>query len=166
MIAFDFWKSQLDRNKIEPERCYCKMILWSDEDVDECDQDNGSCEQQCVNSVGSYECRCGDGFALRDDARTCATTNVSAAAATLTTPTASNQMQVASSINVNENGCHASCDHLVKIEKRMKSLEEKISAMSTAIKLYSFASGPPGPEGPTGSEGPPGPRGFPGWVQH
>ena len=34
--------------------------------------------------------------------------------------------------------------------------------MSTAIKLYSFASGPPGPEGPSGPDGPPGPRGFPG----
>jgi len=131
-------------------------------DVDECDEDNGNCEQQCVNSVGSYECRCGDGFGLRDDARTCMATNITVAAATLSTPTASNHMQLTSSINVNESGCHASCDHLVKIEKRMKSLEEKISAMSTAIKLYSFASGPPGPEGPSGPDGPPGPRGFPG----
>lgn len=132
-------------------------------DVDECDQENGNCEQQCANSDGSYKCRCGDGFALRDDGRTCEATNVSTAAATtLTTLTASNQTQVASSNAVSEQGCHASCDHLVKIEKRMKSLEEKISAMSTAIKLYSFASGPPGPEGPSGPDGPPGPRGFPG----
>jgi hypothetical protein len=33
------------------------------------------------------------------------------------------------------------------MEQKMKRLEEKITAMSTAIKLYSFASGPPGPEG-------------------
>ena len=131
--------------------------------MDECDQENGNCEQQCANSDGSYKCRCGDGFALRDDGRTCEATNVSTAAATtLTTLTSSNQTQVASSNAVSEQGCHASCDHLVKIEKRMKSLEEKISAMSTAIKLYSFASGPPGPEGPSGPDGPPGPRGFPG----
>lgn len=34
--------------------------------------------------------------------------------------------------------------------------------MSTAIRLSSFASGPPGPIGPPGPPGPPGPRGFPG----
>ena len=50
--------------------------------------------------------------------------------------------------------CQASCDQVIKMEEKMKRLEEKITAMSTAIKLYSFASGPPGPEGPPGSPGP------------
>lgn len=36
--------------------------------------------------------------------------------------------------------------------------------MSTAIRLSSFASGPPGPAGPPGPPGPPGPRGFPGKI--
>lgn len=54
--------------------------------------------------------------------------------------------------------CQASCDQVIKMEDKMKRLEEKITAMSTAIKLYSFASGPPGPEGAPGPEGPPGPR--------
>ena len=44
----------------------------------------------------------------------------------------------------------------------MSGLTEKVRSLSTAIKLYSFASGPPGPPGPRGPEGPEGPRGFPG----
>lgn len=42
------------------------------------------------------------------------------------------------------------------------SLIFQISALSTAIRLSSFASGPPGPIGPPGPPGPQGPRGFPG----
>ena len=63
---------------------------------------------------------------------------------------------------------HAAWQHngrvMAKMEKKMASLEEKITAMSTAIKLYSFAAGPPGPEGPPGPPGPAGSRGFPGAV--
>ena len=44
----------------------------------------------------------------------------------------------------------------------MSGLTEKVRGLSTALKLYSFASGPPGPPGPVGPEGPVGPRGFPG----
>lgn len=39
-----------------------------------------------------------------------------------------------------------------------------MSALSTAIRLSSYAAGPPGPEGPSGPPGPPGPRGFPGKI--
>lgn len=38
----------------------------------------------------------------------------------------------------------------------------EVAALSTAIRLSSFASGPPGPMGPPGPPGPIGPRGFPG----
>lgn len=37
-----------------------------------------------------------------------------------------------------------------------------MATLSTAIRLSSYASGPPGPMGPPGTPGPPGPRGFPG----
>ena len=37
-----------------------------------------------------------------------------------------------------------------------------MQALSTAIQIYSFGAGPPGPEGPPGPQGPLGPRGFPG----
>ena len=38
----------------------------------------------------------------------------------------------------------------------------QVTALSTAVRLYSFAAGPPGPEGPPGQPGTPGKRGFPG----
>ena len=49
----------------------------------------------------------------------------------------------------------------------MAELEETVRSLNTAIKLYSFAAGPPGPPGPAGTPGPPGPtgpRGFPGVI--
>ena len=33
-------------------------------DVNECDNANGGCPQQCVNTEGSYRCECFDGFTL------------------------------------------------------------------------------------------------------
>ena len=33
-------------------------------DVDECQNNNGGCEQNCTNTVGSFFCNCVDGFLL------------------------------------------------------------------------------------------------------
>lgn len=40
-------------------------------DVDECAEGNGGCQQICVNMMGSYECRCREGFLLSDNQHTC-----------------------------------------------------------------------------------------------
>lgn len=40
-------------------------------DVDECKFNNGGCQHICVNTMGSYECRCKDGFFLSDNQHTC-----------------------------------------------------------------------------------------------
>ena len=40
-------------------------------DIDECLDNNGGCNHDCVNTVGSYECSCWKGYFLSDDARTC-----------------------------------------------------------------------------------------------
>lgn len=40
-------------------------------DVDECKFNNGGCQHTCVNTMGSYECRCKDGFFLSDNQHTC-----------------------------------------------------------------------------------------------
>ena len=40
-------------------------------DVDECAEGNGGCQQSCVNMMGSYECRCWEGFFLSDNQHTC-----------------------------------------------------------------------------------------------
>ena len=43
-------------------------------DIDECVVDNGGCNQICINTPGSSECVCKDGYALGSDGKTCAGT--------------------------------------------------------------------------------------------
>ncbi len=40
-------------------------------DENECLQENGGCQQQCVNQMGSFSCECGELFILGDDRRSC-----------------------------------------------------------------------------------------------
>ena len=40
-------------------------------DVNECRVDHGGCEQDCINTVGSYECQCKQGYILAEDAHSC-----------------------------------------------------------------------------------------------
>ncbi|XP_047409036.1 growth arrest-specific protein 6 isoform X3 [Sciurus carolinensis] len=54
--------------------CLCRAG-WGgrlcDQDVDECGQQNGGCNQVCHNKPGSFYCACHSGFALAPDGRTC-----------------------------------------------------------------------------------------------
>jgi len=40
-------------------------------DIDECLDNNGGCNQECTNTVGSFECSCIPGYFLSDDNLTC-----------------------------------------------------------------------------------------------
>lgn len=40
-------------------------------DINECLDDNGGCDQKCVNSAGSYECACDGGFKLDGTLKHC-----------------------------------------------------------------------------------------------
>ena len=40
-------------------------------DIDECTRDGHDCNQLCINTVGSYECMCRDGYFLHQDGKTC-----------------------------------------------------------------------------------------------
>ena len=40
-------------------------------DINECDRANAGCQYQCVNEVGSYKCKCPDGFHLKEDGKAC-----------------------------------------------------------------------------------------------
>ena len=40
-------------------------------DVNECDVNNGGCNQTCVNEIGSYHCECDIGFLLHNDSHDC-----------------------------------------------------------------------------------------------
>ena len=39
--------------------------------MNECLDNNGRCDQRCVNSVGSYECACDGGYMLDESGRKC-----------------------------------------------------------------------------------------------
>ncbi|XP_056643014.1 collagen and calcium-binding EGF domain-containing protein 1-like [Diorhabda sublineata] len=118
-------------------------------DIDECLDNNGGCQQICINEQGSYRCDCNQGFKLRNDNRTCIPENPD------------NNLDPSQQA-VYMDVCYANCDSVVKLQNQLDLLYEKVAALSTAIRLSSYASGPPGPVGPPGPPGPPGPRGFPG----
>ncbi|NXC49902.1 BMP1 protein, partial [Penelope pileata] len=40
-------------------------------DKDECSKNNGGCQHDCLNSLGSYECHCRSGFVLHDNRHDC-----------------------------------------------------------------------------------------------
>ncbi|XP_038639207.1 tolloid-like protein 2 [Scyliorhinus canicula] len=40
-------------------------------DKDECSVDNGHCQQECLNTLGSYVCQCRNGFALHENGLDC-----------------------------------------------------------------------------------------------
>lgn len=40
-------------------------------DVDECSVNNGGCEQNCVNTIGSFRCSCRLGFRLDSTTQNC-----------------------------------------------------------------------------------------------
>ncbi|KAI5090143.1 growth arrest-specific protein 6 precursor, partial [Silurus meridionalis] len=48
-------------------QCHC-FTGWTglrcEKDVNECSKENGNCEHECSNSVGSYHCSCHDGYRL------------------------------------------------------------------------------------------------------
>ena len=48
----------------------CIIILYYIIDINECEGIN-DCQQECVNTEGTYNCNCMDGFSLADDARNC-----------------------------------------------------------------------------------------------
>ena len=48
-----------------------KMSPCHSADVDECATANGGCDQNCHNSIGSYNCSCNIGFLLDEDNHGC-----------------------------------------------------------------------------------------------
>ena len=40
-------------------------------DINECDTDNGGCEHNCINTLGSYQCQCREGFFFTSSGGNC-----------------------------------------------------------------------------------------------
>ena len=58
--------------------CVCKLLFILEElmtiyfsDVNECDESTDSCQQNCHNTNGSYECSCNAGYTLNPDGFSC-----------------------------------------------------------------------------------------------
>ena len=52
---------------------FCNVLLYIlSLDLNECSSvDDNSCEHECINTYGSYECACDHGYSLTDDQITC-----------------------------------------------------------------------------------------------
>ena len=50
---------------------WVKMNVITFLDTNECQTNNGGCEQVCTNTVGSFECSCNQGFSLSSDGANC-----------------------------------------------------------------------------------------------
>ncbi|XP_050307465.1 fibulin-1-like isoform X1 [Anthonomus grandis grandis] len=44
-------------------------------DINECETNNGNCQMNCTNSIGSYSCHCPTGLRLSDNLKTCEDVN-------------------------------------------------------------------------------------------
>ena len=40
-------------------------------DINECNTNNGGCDDSCTNTVGSYYCQCDTGYTLQSNGHTC-----------------------------------------------------------------------------------------------
>ncbi|XP_030750974.1 collagen and calcium-binding EGF domain-containing protein 1-like [Sitophilus oryzae] len=137
-------------------------------DVNECLDRNGDCEHRCVNEIGGYRCACEDGSVLRADNRTCERRTPERRITQGSGDKGGGRMEetpLGRTMAGHSNRCYANCDTVVRLHEKLQDLQNKVKAMSMAIELSSYASGPPGPVGPPGPPGPTGPRGFPGPEQ-
>lgn len=78
-ISIDVYNSSYQQNKVRLHTLaptlksivYCTDNMFVFPDIDECDDDNGGCEQNCNNTDGGFECYCQQGFSLGDDGTSC-----------------------------------------------------------------------------------------------
>lgn len=47
------------------------LFSLTTKDKDECQDNNGGCQDKCVNTIGSYICSCREGFVLQKDKHSC-----------------------------------------------------------------------------------------------
>ena len=45
-------------------------------DINECNESNGGCSHYCINTEGSFECSCSDGYVLDSNGANCSGTIV------------------------------------------------------------------------------------------
>ena len=50
-------------------KCLCAVMFLSD--INECEEAGNACDHSCINLIGSYICRCADGYNLAQNQRSC-----------------------------------------------------------------------------------------------
>lgn len=81
-------------------------------DVNECLDNNGDCEHECINEIGNYKCACRDGFKLRGDNRTCELIAQSSGDESI--------------LAAQRDRCYANCETVHRLHEKLKSLQEKV----------------------------------------
>ncbi|XP_062898122.1 collagen and calcium-binding EGF domain-containing protein 1 isoform X2 [Mobula hypostoma] len=141
-------------------------------DIDECTKSNGTvCSHICLNTPGSYQCLCKEGFYLKEDGKTCNKIETG--------------QYLKSDTVMEADTCSTTCEEFQQIKQTVLQLKQKITSLpnnvddiskqkSNSQKLFSSNSynsgfaGLPGPSGPAGlpgskgSNGPKGQQGPPG----
>ena len=57
-----------NETEIKRHRCfYLHFIL----DINECEINNGGCDQKCLNTAGTYQCDCFEGFIYNSTTKEC-----------------------------------------------------------------------------------------------
>lgn len=85
-------------------------------DINECEDKNGDCQHECLNTLGSYTCRCQEGYRLRPDNRTCELLqDQEGSPGDLEAQAASGSY------------CYASCDTVHRLNERIRRLQEEVS---------------------------------------
>ena len=51
--------------------CRSLLLFSCFTDINECELETHDCEQQCFNSIGSYNCGCNEGCELSDNENSC-----------------------------------------------------------------------------------------------
>lgn len=47
------------------------QICTYNAEINECNTNRGGCDEDCINTPGSYYCQCGAGFTLNSNGRDC-----------------------------------------------------------------------------------------------
>ncbi|KRT84673.1 EGF-like domain containing protein, partial [Oryctes borbonicus] len=99
-------------------------------DVDECLDNNGDCQHNCINEPGSYRCSCREGFLLRGDNRTCYPQSVDMGPANPVLQHGESQNRPGvghdEALEANRDRCYANCDTVSRLHDRLKILQEKV----------------------------------------
>ncbi|XP_038646536.1 collagen and calcium-binding EGF domain-containing protein 1 isoform X1 [Scyliorhinus canicula] len=136
-------------------------------DIDECAKSNGTaCSHICLNTPGSYQCACKEGFYLKEDGKTCSKSE-------------SAGQYIKPDTVIKAGTCSTTCEDFQQIKQAVLQLKQKLTLLpdniadiskqrSNSNKLFASNScnyrllGPPGPSGLLGPKGSPGPKGQPG----